>query len=187
MESQAKMTERWAVTSDGVVPDDCSAFPQSDTTADQLLIRLLDLIITIDSTSELSVARVGTAMGVPMLVTDDDARGHAAWLTTRWSYWLEYDPDDHFGPTLVLRFAGPDSESAPMTEISRIDFDQFSTALQHAGFDADIDYGELGEIIQYDFRRLGLEVSVSTRPEVLDKGSDLTTHACIRSVTVLPR
>lgn len=153
-------------------------------TAEQLLLRLLDLIKSTNSADELTMERVSAAMQQPALTFGPGHFGYGDRLTPEWGFGLEVNKAGAPESFLDLNFIDTTPEKrAGATDICKIDFDQFASELAAAGFIRETVWGEHGRVSYYHFSRPSLSIRVVTIGEdstPLDK----ITHDCVRRVTV---
>lgn len=153
-------------------------------TAEQLLLRLLDLIKTTRSSDELTIERVSMAMQHPAQTFSPGHFGYGGKLTPEWSYWLEVKEAGSTGIRLDLDFIDTTPEqSAAATNICHIDFLRFSSELKAAGFVHETYYGEHGRIAYEQFKRNDLGIIVDNIGEA-SVPADKSMHTCVRHVTV---
>jgi hypothetical protein len=153
-------------------------------TAEQLLLGLLDLIKATHSASELTVERVSAAMKQPARTFGPGHFGYGGTLTPEWGYGLEVKKAGAPGARLDLDFIDiTPGKKALATAICKVDFERFSSELQHAGFSREAVRGEHGRIIYNRFDRPDLSIKVDTLPEN-NIPSGAAAHPCVRLVTV---
>lgn len=152
--------------------------------ADQLLLRLLDLIKDTTSTRELTLERVSQAMQAPAQRFGPGHFGYGGTLTPEWSYGLEIKKAGAADARLDLNFIDTTADrKANAAAICQVDFDQFASDLQAAGFKRDTIRGEHGRVIHDRFDRPDLTIKVDTMAEDAAP-SGKPAHACVRLVTV---
>lgn len=152
--------------------------------AEQLLLRLLDLIKATTSTRELTAERLSAAMQAPAQVFGPGHFGHGGTLTPEWGYGLEVQRAGTADARLDLNFMDTSSDrKASAAAICQVDFNHFASALDAAGFKRETVRGEHGRVIYDRFDRLQLSIKVDTMPENPHALGD-ATHACVRLVTV---
>lgn len=152
--------------------------------ADQLLLRLIELVKSTTSTRELTEERVSQAMQAPVQRFGPDHFGYGGALTPEWGYGLEIKKAGAAGARLDLNFIDTTaSGKAAATAICQVDFDQFASSLQAAGFKRETIRGEHGRVIYERFSRPQLSIKVDTMPEIPSALGD-AMHACVRLVTV---
>jgi hypothetical protein len=152
--------------------------------ADQLLLRLLDLIKDTTSTRELTLERVSQAMQAPAQRFGPGHFGYGGTLTPEWSYGLEIKKAGAADARLDLNFIDTTADrKANASSICQVDFDQFASGLQAAGFKRETIRGEHGRVIHDRFDRPDLTIKVDTMAED-STPSGKPAHACVRLVTV---
>ena len=156
----------------------------SKISAEQLLLRLLELIKSSETIQDFTPERMGEAMKVKAQTFGPGHFGYGVALTRDWSYALEVNEKGISGSRLDLEFIDRKStKDSPATDICKIDFNRFASALETAGFKQQPLYGEHGEIVFHRFDRPGLSITVATRGEA-DEPIEKISHACVRLVTV---
>jgi len=147
--------------------------------AEDLLTRLLGLLSDAHDLDAISPDRVQAAV-LPLTQRGGGFSSYGR-LTADWTYDLEVKTESAVGPGLWLRFLEVDEAAhPPMTDISKIDLDQFCTALQEAGYDKSEKVGEHGRRMGYTLTRPPLIVEVEGRGESADNAG----HACVSAVFV---
>ncbi|MBN5142666.1 hypothetical protein JY471_09015 [Stenotrophomonas maltophilia] len=152
--------------------------------AEQLLLRLLDLIKATTSTRELTAELLSAAMQAPAQVFGPGHFGYGGTLTPEWGYGLEVQRAGTADARLDLNFMDTSSDrKASAAAICQVDFNHFASALDAAGFKRETVRGEHGRVIYDRFDRPQLSIKVDTMPENPHALGD-ATHACVRLVTV---
>lgn len=173
--------------------------------AEQALRRLLELIRTSKSISEFTPQRLEEAMGVPIQQWEKEY-GFGERLTPHWTYGFVMPNPTH-------GFAKPDSlkrsrrqrfdfsfnprpnTSPDMTEICRLDFEQFAAELRQMGFSRDSVYDSPPQMLDERYRlpHGGLMYDVFARPgmnvEVTPRGEghepiEKIGHLCVKWVWI---
>lgn len=153
-------------------------------TAEQLLLRVLDLIKATRSSKELTIERVSAAMQHPAQTFNPGHFGYGGKLTPEWSYWLEVKESGGTGTRLDLDFIDTTpGQSAAATDICQLDFSRFSSELKAAGFVHETYPGEHGRVAYEQFNRNGLGIIVDNIGEA-SVPADKAKHTCVRHVTV---
>ena len=153
-------------------------------TAEQLLLRVLDLIKATRSSKELTIERVSAAMQHPAQTFSPGHFGYGGKLTPEWSYWLEVKESGGTGTRLDLDFIDTTpGQSAAATDICQLDFSRFSSELKAAGFVHETYPGEHGRVAYEQFNRNGLGIIVDNIGEA-SVPADKAKHTCVRHVTV---
>ncbi|HBG89766.1 MAG TPA: hypothetical protein DDX20_06335 [Stenotrophomonas sp.] len=167
-----------------MAPTTSQITPAAPLDAEQLLVRLLDLIQATSSASELTVERVSAAMRESARTFAPGHFGYGGALTPEWSYGLEVKHAGTADARLDLNFIDTSPrQKAPATAICHMDFDRFASALDAAGFTRQTVRGEHGRTIYDRFDRSQLSIKVDTIPEHPEATGE-ALHACIRLVTV---
>ncbi len=158
--------------------------PTTPLGAGQLLLRLLELIQTTTSGSDLTLERVSAALREPARTFAPGHFGYGGALTSEWSYGLEVKQAGTPDARLDLNFidTGP-QQKAQATAICQVDFNQFATALHAAGFARETVRGEHGRTIYHRFERAQLSIKVDTVPEHAAANGQ-AVHDCVRLVSV---
>jgi len=158
--------------------------PPSPLNAEQLLLRLLDLIKATTSTRELTAERVSAAMQAPAQSFGPGHFGYGGALTPEWGYGLEVKQAGAADARLDLNFIDTSSDrKASASQICQVDFSRFASALDAAGFKRETVRGEHGRVIHERFDRPQLSIKVDTMPENPNALGD-ASRACVRLVTV---
>lgn len=153
-------------------------------TAEQLLLRVLDLIKETRSSHELTIERVSAAMRQPALSFGPGHFGYGSRLTAEWDYGLEVKNANTDNTRLDLNFIDTTpNRKASAIAICKVDFDRFGAELQTAGFARQTVRGEHGRIIYDRFDRPDISIKVATTPED-STPSGARANSCIRLVTV---
>ncbi|MBL0734445.1 hypothetical protein JJW16_08700 [Stenotrophomonas maltophilia] len=169
---------------DTMAPSVPETSPPSPLTAEQLLLRLLDLIKSTTSTRELTAERLSAAMQAPAQAFGPGHFGYGGTLTPEWGYGLELKRAGAADARLDLNFIDTSSDRrASAAAICQVDFNHFASALDAAGFKRETVRGEHGRVIYDRFNRPRLSIKVDTMPENPDATGG-ATHACVRLVTV---
>lgn len=139
--------------------------PQAELSADELLNRLLELIINTTDVGMLSAPVIEAAFHVH-LEPYEDTVFYAARLSDDWNYKIEVSDDELYGPGLYLRFFGNQGDTpASMSDICALDADAFAITLQGAGFDRQTSYGIHGGILGDFLTRGSVRVTTGVRRE----------------------
>lgn len=156
---------------------------QSEHTADQLLGKLLELIIDLTDVDELTVEVVQHAFQVQLEPYEDAAYGSAR-LTNGWNVRVEVSDDEVYGPGFGLHFFGNEGDrSAPMSDICAVDADAFAARLVDAGFERQPYYSIHGGRAGDFLTRGSIRVTTSVRGEASEPNEKIK-HSCITSVQV---
>lgn len=157
--------------------------PQSEITAEQLLTRLLELIKSSTSVTDLTFDRVQQALGVPLETYGPGKWGLRSQLTPEWSYSLTAFEKFTLGPRILLDFVNHAQPRAPMTDICQVDVRTFTAELSRTGFSNLVRYGEHGRLLGHDLARGDLTVEMVTEGET-GQSSEKAVHSCIKSIMV---
>ena len=145
---------------------------QSTASAERLLGRFLELIVSCDKISDFTPTRVGRAMARRLDRLPDRGFGVSQKLTADWWYALAVTPEFFLGPRVTFSFVDDEGgHNRPMTDISRLDFARLAIRLESAGFRRTELYGEHSRQRGYRFRRKELRVEVLTSSEGIESGS----------------
>lgn len=167
-----------------MAPSVSETAPPSPLDAEQLLLRLLDLIKATTSTRDLTVERLSAAMQAPAQTFGPGHFGYGGTLTPEWGYGLEVKRAGAADARLDLNFIDTSADRrASAAAICKIDFNHVASALEAAGFKRETVRGEHGRVIHERFSRPQLSIKVDTMPENPNTAGD-ATHACVRLMTV---
>ena len=162
--------------------------PQSTASAERLLGRLLELIVSCEKISDFTPTRVGRAMARKLEILPDRSFGVSQKLTADWWYTLAVTPEFFLGPRVTFSFVDNEGgHSRPMSDIGRLRFDRLATRLESAGFRRTELYGEHSRQRGHRFRREGLRVEVLTRGETVDSQTtspETAGNSCVWAVQV---
>lgn len=160
------------------------SLPDAPLDAEQLLLRLMDLIQTATTASDLTLERVSAALREPARTFAPGHFGYGGALTSEWSYGLEVKQAGTPGARLDLNFIDTRPQrSSPATAICQVDFNRFASALHAAGFNQETVRGEHGRTIYHRFERAQLSIKVDTVPEN-SAANGQAVHDCVRLVSV---
>jgi len=137
-------------------------------TAEQGLLRLLDLIRSSKSTENFTPKRLNEVMGVRVEYARGgvDRYGAGGQLTEQWSYGFNVEKTAARGTRFEFSFnENVPGSSPPMTDICQIDFDRFTAELEAMGFTRQRYYGSHGSFMKDLFDRPGMRVQVYPRGE----------------------
>jgi hypothetical protein len=155
------------------------ASPRLD--ASQALQRVLDLIGDTRGLADLTPARVGEKLGVPMeAARSGSARyGFGEALNPQWTYGVSLDATSPEAAKFEFSF-NPSQADAPMTPICQLDYDAFTARLEALGFTRTPYRAEHGRFVSEWFDKPGLRVSVYPQGET----AQAAAHRCVRMVTI---
>lgn len=152
--------------------------------AEFLLLRLADLIKQSRSAQDLTPDRVAAVMQRPVRFFAPDHFGYGGTLTPEWGYAFEVRGINAPNPRLDLDFIDTSPErSAAATDICRVDFDQFVSALVQDGFTRTTIFGEHGIVVYDRFDRPDLSIKVSSIGEA-SLPPEKPRRSCVQLVTV---
>jgi hypothetical protein len=155
-------------------------------TAEQGLLRLLELIRSSKGTQDFTPERLNEVMGVRVEYADDgaDRYGTGGQLTEQWSYGFGVEKTAARGMRFEFSFnENVPGSSPPMTEICQIDFDRFTAELEAMGFTRQRSYGSHGSVMNDFFDRPGMRVSVYPRGEA-NEPPEKISHSCVQMVLI---
>lgn len=142
------------------------AISQSTASAERLLSRLLELIVSCENISDFTPTRVGRALARKLEILPDRSFGVSQKLTADWWYTLAVTPEFFLGPRVTFSFVDNEGgHSRSMHDIGRLSFDRLASRLESAGFRRTELYGEHARQRGQRFFRNGLRVEVLTRGE----------------------
>lgn len=166
--------------------EDRVQLPQSDYTAEELLTKLLELIINSSDISEFTTAAIETTFGIRLAPYSEDAERYVARLTADWNVSLEVFDDEVYGRGVDVTFHAASQSHPPMTDICGVDSDAFAALLERAGFERRAMYGIHGERWGARYFRGQIEVTTFIRGEASEPHEKIA-HSCIRSVEIRQR
>lgn len=175
--------------------DSSSIYPTI--TAEQTLLRVLDLIRTSKAIAELTPGRLEHVMKVP-ITTWEKGYGFGEQLTSQWGVGFNVTLWEG-QPRFALTFSPsppppPGQATPPMADICQLDFDHFTAELTAMGFTRGSHYdtlppwngpgerppGEKGRLMYDYFDRPGMRVEVYPQGESNEKAG----HSCVEWVFV---
>ena len=155
-------------------------------TAEQGLLRLLELIRSSKSTEDFTPERLNEVMGVRVEYARDgaDRYGTGGRLTEQWNYGFGVEKTAARGTRFEFTFnENPPGSSPPMTDICQIDFDRFTGELEAMGFSRQRSYGSHGSVMNDFFDRPGMRVLVYPRGEA-NELLEKISHNCVQMVLI---
>ena len=155
-------------------------------TAEQGLLRLLELIRTSKGTQDFTPERLNEVMGVRIEYARDgaDRYGAGEQLTEQWSYGFSVEKTAARGTRFEFSFnENPPGSSPPMTDICQIDFDRFTSELETMGFMRQHNYAEHGRLMSDWFDRPGMRVEVYPRGEA-NEPLEKISHNCVKTIFI---
>lgn len=149
--------------------------------ARSLLQSWIELIIATPRVQDLTAARLGAAMHLPVQSWSPTHYGFGGALTRDWRYSMEVDQASMHGPRADFSFVPATKGAYPAaTDICALDFDAVSRQLTAAGFSHETRRGEHDRVVDERFTRGAQTVTVLTQGEA--DTADAAHHACIVSV-----
>jgi hypothetical protein len=169
---------------DGTGQDSAAITPKIS--AEQMLLRLLELIGSSKSAADFTPEYLEKIMGVPIEYARDDSGryGFGEAVTAQWNHGFEANTKPTLGARFNFSFGSAPGNDPPMTDICHIDFDQFTVTLETMGFKRQKHYGEHGRFINDWFERGNMRVEVYPQGEFVwtpDKGGG---RACVKMVLI---
>ena len=159
---------------------------QSKLSAEQILLRLLELIRESDSVEDFTPEHLSRTMGVEIEYARDGSGryGFGESVTTEWTHGFEADMKTKSGARFSFSFDSAPGSSPPMTDICQVDFDRFTAELEAMGFTRQRYYGEHGRFIMDWFARPGgMRVEVYPRGEA-NEPVEKIRHRCVKMVLI---
>lgn len=151
--------------------------------AEQSLRRLLDLIRSSRSVSDITAERLREVFGVSFSEASG-RHGFAERLTRDWWSSFELDPNSAYGPRFEFAFRpDPPNANPAASAICALDYKAFAAELEAMGFRHETYRAEHNRIIHEQFERPGMTVQVYTRGEA-ETPPEKTAHACVQMVLV---
>jgi hypothetical protein len=167
-------------------PDDhVTALPQSELTAEQLLAKLSELIISTTDANELTKDAVEAIFGLQLEQYEEDVFDYGARLTSDWNVAISVSNFESSGPTVTLRFfPGASRDDLTMTDICGVDAAAFGTQLEQAGF-IGRPATDVHGLQHYGtkYRRGSLQITVLTKREATEP-PEMRSHACVETVQI---
>lgn len=161
-----------------------STFTRPKLTAEQALVRLLELIRTTHKVKDFTPEKLTEVFGLEVWRDGPERYGLGEQATRDW--WYSGQVYEVPGEGTKFRFdfypvvpgANPD-----MTEVCQLDSDQFGAGLEAMGFSKTPSYGEHGRHLGHIFDRQGMRIDVRTRGEANDPLEKIA-HKCVEMVTI---
>jgi hypothetical protein len=152
--------------------------------AETALSKVLDLIRSGAGIKDFTPERISEITGLQMNFDGPDRFGAGEKVTPYWNYSFYMNRASLNGAQFVFSF-DPVSlgQSPPATDICRMDFDEFSSALEGMGFKKQVNYGEHGQVVNYKFDSPHMFVSVGTEGED-NEPHEKIAHQCVRTATI---
>lgn len=152
--------------------------------AEQVLLRLLELIRSSKSVEGFTQEQMKKIMGVDFPAHAPGRYGFGEQLTSDWWYGMEMREKATRGARFSFSFDSAPGSSPPMTDICQIDFDRFTSELEAMGFTRQRYYGEHGRFIKDWFDRPGgMRVEVYPRGEA-NEPVEKIGHRCVKMVLI---
>lgn len=152
--------------------------------AEQVLLRLLELIRTSKSAADFTQEHLSKVMGIEMQAHAPGEYGSGEQITPDWWYGVEMRVKPRTGGRFSFSFGSAPGTDPPMTDICQVDFDQFTAALEAMGFKRQRHFGEHGRSINDWFERGSMRVEVYPEGEFVwtpEKGGG---RACVKMVLI---
>lgn len=157
------------------------SLPMSTRTTEQIVDGLVDLVVGVGSSAELTAESVGRAFGLDLQQYDNGDVGSYGLLTPTRSFALRLHADQAGIPHLRLSFHYKNNDSASEPPAAEMSLDRFARRLEESGFDHRTQWGEHGRRLGEDFTRGHLKLQVMLTGHPVDGGEQRLT---IRSVNV---
>lgn len=151
-------------------------------TAEQVLLRVLELIRTSKTIQDFTPEKLTEVMELKLYFADGGNQyGAGQVLTPQWGYRFEFDRVSMYGPFFSFDFyEHPKDTNWSMTDICQMDTERFSTELESMGYTRQTKYGLHGSLDGYEFGGRGPGVTVYTRGE----SNENAGHRCIRMIEI---
>jgi hypothetical protein len=146
--------------------------------------KFLKFLISLDSVDDLSVAAVSQGLGLPLKRTISDGYAFRIVLPeSGWSYGVDYlELARMTKKTLSLDFANKTAGQDP-TPVCEVGLNDFVSELKRAGYSGGPEYGEIGQLENYSFRKGKVDVLIREWGVPLSRDG-AATRACVESVSV---
>lgn len=194
--ANAANTPSETVKETATMPTDTPAIIQPKLTAEQALLRLLELIRTSKTIADFTPERLSDVMGVPV-TPRSDGYGFGEKVTPQWGHGFDVTPqrrfDYGFSPNPI---PAPGTPDPPMTDLCQVDFDRFTAELEAMGFSRSHNYDSppsppIGEPalphgrLMYDgFDRPGLGIEVYPEGEHARTPHKEGGRLCVKMVII---
>lgn len=152
--------------------------------AEQVLLRLLELIRGSKSAADFTQEHMSKVMGVEISAYAPGSYGFGEQLTPDWWYSIEMREKPRTGARFNFNFNTSPGTYPPMTDICQIDFDRFAAALEAMGFTRQKYYGEHGRYIKDWFERASMRIEVYPRGERVWTPEKDSGRACVQMVLI---
>ncbi len=154
--------------------------------AEQMLLRLLELIRSSKSAADFTPEHLEETMGVPIEYARDGSGryGFGEAVTAEWNHGFEADLEPRAGARFNFSFDSAPGTYPPMTDICQVDFDKFTAALEEMGFTRQRYYGEHGRFIKDWFDNANMRVEVYPRGERVWTPEKDSGRACVQMVLI---
>ncbi len=150
--------------------------------AEQIGERFLQLLGGLERRDELSLAKVEQATGVA-LERGQGGPFYSHDLSAGWYYLLHYVEDSGAIKRGVgLEFGHRGQAPADTRPICALSFQDYHQRLRALGFSDAPNYGEIGQLIDWRYRKGDLTVAVVPWPQT---AADAKTPACVKSIATL--
>ena len=152
--------------------------------AEQVLLRLLELIRSSKSAADFTQEKLSKVMGFEMPSHVPGEYGFGEQITRDWWYGMEMRVKPRTGGRFNFSFDSVPGTDPPMTDICQVDFDQFTAALEEMGFTRQRYYGEHGRYIKDWFDNATMRIEVYPRGERVWTPEKDSGRACVQMVLI---
>lgn len=152
--------------------------------AEQVLLRLLELIRSSKSAADFTQEKLSKVMGIEMPSHAPGEYGSGEQITPDWWYGMEMRVKPRTGARFNFSFDSAPGTDPPMTDICQVDFDQFTAALEAMGFARQRYYGEHGRYIKDWFDNANMRIEVYPRGERVWTPEKDSGRACVQMVLI---
>lgn len=157
---------------------------QSAITAKEALQRLLGLLGKSNSINDFTPGFIGNGMGVKVTIVDQDTYGYGARLSKDWGWGISRQNSRATGPRIDFGFSSHPGTDPEATEICEIDYIEFTSALEAAGFARKENRGEHGILVSEYFDRPHLHVQVLAQAEHRQTQDGIRNRSCVKTVVI---
>ncbi len=159
---------------------------QPKMTVEQALLRLLVVIRGSESIRDFTPEYLSKTIGMDFISYRPGSHSAAGFLTPTWWYSMEMNLNvPVIGPQFLFALTPPTSNPYPdMTEVCKIDFEQFASALEKMGFNRNPDYAEHGRYVGDTFDKPTMHIQISGRSEKMNPNPDKIGHSCIKMIVI---
>lgn len=154
--------------------------------AEQMLLRLLELIRSSKSVVDFTPEHLEKTMGVPIEYARDGSGryGFGEAVTAEWNHGFAADMKPRTGARFSFNFTSAPGTDPPMTDICQLDFDKFTADLEAMSFNRQRYYGEHGRFINDWFERGNMRVEVYPEGEYVWTPERGGGRACVKMVLI---